>query len=553
MYQGKGQSSNACAVQLEQKSYSSSFTDATRSDETLTIPVSAFTPTQGTIDAWVKTKGNPQTAIQVILDAAGTGNNGLILGIATNGKFYLQAGTGSGVIQAYSTTVVLKDTWYHVAGKWDSTGVSLYVNGVKQGFTPGTIAIQLNVTPTIGRQSTVAQSWFDSWIGDLRVSSTSRTDQEIQASYTGGQPIAQDNDTTYKLTMDGHFQPSSSNYGQNTLKVNVPTTAPLGDYGMLSKSMTVIPNSTYTLSGLLRGRTIQAGSGAFLQVQFYNAQDELIDQTNGQTLSGTFDWQKSFMTFETPKEAAKVKVALLLSGHGSAWFDALLLERGSTASRYNILENPSMEMGTNSVDAWTTATFGGSFYPAWSSATAKEGSKSLSLYSSSGFDGDWRQIITVKPNTTYTFTGWVKTQDLQQLDAQVFGTYYLVEYDANNNLMPMHRTLGNNLGTNDWKRVLYTFTTSPSTVTLRIGASLGNWGQAKGMAWFDGVRLFEGRITDTYLYDEARNFPTHHLDAQGNPSAVTYDLLGNKITETNALGDTTKQSRRESPYFVRSR
>lgn len=201
---------SAAEPQFEQLPYSTTYSVASRVGESATIPKMAFSPSQGTIEAWVKPQRNPGQAIQMITDVAETGNNGLILCLGTNGKFTIQAGTGSGIIAASSTSVATSNNWYDVVGKWDSTGVTIYVNGVKQGFTAGSPNILLNSTPTIGREAW-ANRWFDGLIDDFRISSVSRTDAEILANYNSGQALPVDGNTTYKLNFDGNLNTTNDN------------------------------------------------------------------------------------------------------------------------------------------------------------------------------------------------------------------------------------------------------------------------------------------------------------------------------------------------------
>lgn len=126
----------AARPQLEALPYATSYTDSTRSPETLTFPTNVFSslPAQGTIEAWVKFNGTHSNlngnSFQTILDVAGTGDHGLIMGLDSNNHVNIQAGIGNGsTISAHSSTTINPNTWYHVAGTWSQTGLSVFVNG----------------------------------------------------------------------------------------------------------------------------------------------------------------------------------------------------------------------------------------------------------------------------------------------------------------------------------------------------------------------------------------------------------------------------------------
>lgn len=139
----------ASRPQLEALPYATSYADSSRSGEMRSLPSGLFSASQGTIEAWVKPlrdyDRSTSYSTQMITDVAGTGQNGLLLAIDENGKFYTQAGTGSGVVKAVSSTVAEKDTWYHVTGRWTNSSVMIYVNGVKEDTASGSVNISLKL------------------------------------------------------------------------------------------------------------------------------------------------------------------------------------------------------------------------------------------------------------------------------------------------------------------------------------------------------------------------------------------------------------------------
>jgi len=99
-----------------------------------------------------------------------------------------------------------------------------------------------------------------------------------------------------------------------------------------------------------------------------------------------------------------------------------------------------------------------------------------------------RQYVTLKPNTTYTLSGWMRTQGIAGgAGAQL----YLYDFEGAQTggiSIVMH-------GTNDWTLVRQVFRTADDPegrVTFRVYGSTGT-------AWFDDLRITEGAVIEQLL------------------------------------------------------
>jgi len=95
-----------------------------------------------------------------------------------------------------------------LAVRWDSSTVSLFVNGSKVIQINAAFAnLQLGDVLAIG--SSVANWGWDyqcnGLIDDLRISSIARSDAEILAAYQSGQPAPVSADTILKADFDGNL------------------------------------------------------------------------------------------------------------------------------------------------------------------------------------------------------------------------------------------------------------------------------------------------------------------------------------------------------------
>ncbi|MCG1025829.1 LamG domain-containing protein, partial [Dehalobacter sp.] len=304
--------------------YATSYANSSRSGETLTLPSGLFSASQGTIEAWVKPLRNydssTSNSIQMITDVAGTGNNGLLLAIDQYGKFYTQAGTGSSVVKAISTTTAQKDTWYHVAGRWNASGLSIFVNGVKETTTPSALNISLSQTPMVGRQSSTDIRYLDGLIDDLRISNIARTDTAIQDSYNLMKPTGTDSSSTYKLNFDQSlravYQPTGWSKSSPNGRVNQAEYDPTAPYGG-SHVLHINPGTdasayqwtdyialTGTSENFIVSGDIKAeGSGTDgvrLHVYWFDSSYTEIAQDRCFVINQTQDWKRYSMSLTPP-------------------------------------------------------------------------------------------------------------------------------------------------------------------------------------------------------------------------------------------------------------
>ena len=111
---------------------------------------------------------------------------------------------------------------------------------------------------------------------------------------------------------------------------------------------------------------------------------------------------------------------------------------------------------------------------------APEGKRSLLLATETENDIHFTQELTVQPQTDYVLSEWVKTEDVQivQAGGQVGANLSLLESAERSNSLT---------GTNDWTYLTLKFNSQDRT-TIRAGARLGHHGSTcTGKAWFDDL------------------------------------------------------------------
>lgn len=179
------------AVQLEQKPYATSFIDATRSPETLTIPTAGvLNPQEGTVECWVYVnnylKTNYGTTKQIFWWSASTGR--ISLGWNVGGYWYTVVGNGTN-----NTFASIQDTlstgWHLFTIRWNATELALLIDGGAQKATASNPYLPSSVSGSAYIGSGVGSLYTNSLIDDLRISSRARTDSEIATAYASGQPL----------------------------------------------------------------------------------------------------------------------------------------------------------------------------------------------------------------------------------------------------------------------------------------------------------------------------------------------------------------------------
>ncbi len=200
-------------------------------------------------------------------------------------------------------------------------------------------------------------------------------------------------------------------------------------------------------------------------------------------------WTKRQLTIKTTKTTAKAYIFLEVEqnkdtgGTGTAWFDNIQLEKGEASATFNPVLNSSFENGTElmATSWWRGSTTGG---------------EKLS--------NDYAILAEAVLNDGVTKSFYAP-----------FPT-----------------------GTNEWNRSAVTVNVDKPITRLKIWTLFR--GKHTGKAWFDNMRVIDGEVLTENTYDSAGNYVVASYDEEHRKSAFTYDVYGNKLTETDEKGNTKK-------------
>ena len=138
---------------------------------------SALSPTGAiTIDAWVNTSVTNATGRIVNKITAGGGDGYLLDLLGGQLRLIVDGGTVTG------STTLLSGVTYHVAGTYDGSTMTVYVNGVGDGTSSHSGAIPTNSLPVrIGADSTGSANLFTGWIDEVEIFNRALSASEIKA------------------------------------------------------------------------------------------------------------------------------------------------------------------------------------------------------------------------------------------------------------------------------------------------------------------------------------------------------------------------------------
>ena len=235
----------ADGILFEPKSYPTSWHlgDATRAPESLTIPGSVLSATEGTVECWVyfppggrwSVAGQIPTIFWAGDNSTGVVPNQIFADIINQGILRLVIYDNNGGWKLIARTAAITPGWRSLAYKWDSSGpLAIFVDGAKQAVT--TSGTGTGICSTVGR-FTLGFNGFDNdrqlndLIDDLRISNRARTDAEILTGFNSNAPLPPDADTTAKFTFDGVLTNLFTNYTGLTAATIVPLSEQVYSYG----------------------------------------------------------------------------------------------------------------------------------------------------------------------------------------------------------------------------------------------------------------------------------------------------------------------------------
>lgn len=397
-----------------------------------------------TLSAWIRPRTLGESSLGNVIDKS-TGLNG------ADGYVFQLTGTAQMRLRVDSISVnsatnsVVLNRWQHVlvTVAADAT-VTHYINGAVSGTPSATAALSAITTTnalTIGNRSGVTDRTFDGWIDEPLVWNRVLTAQEISNLYLLGD-----------IPTSGLVWGSLFNEGAGSTVTDISSTANNG----------TITGATYSADVPMKARKQINGNmvknGDFEYAPPFTAatttSSRWIDGTaSGSTTNSLFGY---FMVIGgSVTGSAQFDTAVKRNGNASLKIVSTVANAGSSVGMYVGLTNQSAPSIANQI----------------------------------------AYMIPVTPNTSYTFTGYIKTDSLITNDA-TGARFNIVEYTGASTSNSGSTASTYVSGTTDWTLRTINFTTSSTSRWVNVQMYI--LGDSTGTAWFDDISLTpvypEGRV-----------------------------------------------------------
>jgi hypothetical protein len=214
----------------------------------ITIPDSSTidgdgTWTEMTMECWVKSGEDNQSAANIISKWRTDGPRSYQLGFATNGSNQLLAGvqTANGYLEIPYTDVspFVTGTWYHVAATYKNGNLKLYINGVlvaTQSNTGGVIngsTVPLRIGCRDNPSGSGLERFFTGSIDEVQIYPFSLSAEQIYQNYL---------QSRYGLSSNSTIVPEETNRSEIWQCKVTPSDGQIDGPTKISNSLTIIPS-----------------------------------------------------------------------------------------------------------------------------------------------------------------------------------------------------------------------------------------------------------------------------------------------------------------------
>lgn len=370
------------------------------------------------------------------------------------------------------------------------------------------------------------------------------------------------------------------------------------DNGMSYYRQGITPsvNTNYTLSAYVKTDELTAKyntvrHGAYIQLTAYDANGNALDVAyssvlSSKSVSSDNGWQRLTVTLNVPEGATKLNSYLCLRDvMGTAYFDSIQLEKGASASNFNMLENSSFESrSSNKPVSWSnagdfeiTTDSKGVIKDGVSDAAHRDGSYSLRIAGYADKSKGVAQTVAVQPNPsdTYILSGWgaayaVNTtyHDNAKFEIGIKVNYTCIDTTTNKKTsVSQYKTAAKfNTTVSGWQYsstpivLKYTGGESEKTYTPVSITVIPRYCYQTNWAYFDKIMLTKEPVP-TYTYDKKGNLVsttaadktvntvydddnnlTSYTDTAGYKTTAVYDKKHNLTSVTSPRGLTTAYS-----------
>lgn len=322
-----------------------------------------------------------------------------------------------------------------------------------------------------------------------------------------------------------------------SLKIN--RTADSGQYTVNSNAdsaCVVEPGKSYVLSAYVKTTGMNGGgNGAKIALKLANSGVVV----SSEAIKVNSDWTRLTATYTHPANAANQQAVVQLSNEssGTAYFDAIMLERAVTVSRHNLVENGDFgRQKTTSTDAfsWHEDADSGSTEKRVS-YTGESAAPQLDNYAFTMTGDPYLQkryyqtvLIAGQAGDVYSVSGWGKgdTVPLTSGTNRRFGILCRFFYTDGSTKDTMINFNPDTDSSNNWQFVASRVVAEKAYTSLRIFLVCD---YNMNTVYFDGIQVFKEEFGQSYDYDPETGLVTSVIDLQ--QKETTYEYANNNLTK----------------------
>lgn len=298
-------------------------------------------------------------------------------------------------------------------------------------------------------------------------------------------------------------------------------------------SSTVLqPNATYTLSAYIKTtgvNTSVVNAGALIGATSFNSSNAATDfasdrirNTTDTAING--GWRRLSLTFKVPADSVKTRINLALRGTvGTAYFDAVQLEKYNVPNPYNMLENPSLEKyGSNGLPTgWTGSAL------TVGSGDGKTAGKASGTY---GFkvkgepDANKELIQTVNvsgsEDDTYIVSGLAKADAVPENDGKTRRFKISVKVTYSDGSVNWRQAAEFNRSISGWQYAASAFNLDDGTSAKKTPTQISiylRYHQQANACVFDNLQLVKD-VASSFTYDSKGNVVSVQSNAEQKAS-----------------------------------
>ena len=307
------------------------------------------------------------------------------------------------------------------------------------------------------------------------------------------------------------------------------------------QTVTLEPGKTYTASAYVKTSGVSSGSncGAYLWT-YYADKNGQYHQFSSKPVTGTTnDWQRIQVTFTLPADALAYTPIVrcgMQAATGTAYFDDFQLETGSSANRYNMIENCDFSGGYGIPNGWSSLNCTTDDGVTYREVYGRALNLDLAVFKICGAAGVTKKASqTIKISGTsgnsFILSGWAKADSVPINSDREFNIQLV--FNNSSGTAVQTETVKFNPGCSDWQYASGPVVAKSDYASVTVSVVYNN---NANTALFDGIQLYKDEFGASYQYDSKGNVIST-VDAAKQNSTFEYDNDNNLKSLTDPKGN----------------